>query len=620
MTTSPRLIRRHRRAMWTIAAAGAGLALSSAAGPAFAAGFVYREVKDLNPTGTGEQIANLAAFDGKLFFAGSDGLTGSELWVSDGTTAGTQLLVDFNPAGSGSPRSFTAMNGELYFVAQTAAEGAELWKTNGTAAGTTLVADIRPGASGSFPSYLTTLGNTLVFTAGDAVNGTELWLSDGTPAGTTLLKDIRPGATGSNASDLVTAGGKVYFRADNGSNGAELWATDGTPGGTAMVKDIRPGATASFPTYLIEHEGKAFFRADDGSVGVEPWISDGSAIGTTLVSDVRPAGSSAPTDPLSHGSKVFFAATSSTLGQEPFVYDSNTGITTLLKDINPNAGYSSPSSFRSANGTVYFKASDGTHGIELWKTDGTPEGTVMVKDIQPGPGSGNPGPYGVQSFAEFAGQFFFTADDGVNGLELWRTDGTDAGTLRVTRILPGAMYTEMTGLTVVGNSLYFTTRNSITGATGSSLWAVDDPVTCLQGHYDVQTRMYFVGDWCWNGQIVKDGPGTLTPELTGDVTFSPDAQLDITAGVVVLEGGDLTADVTNDALLDVVSGVNAVKQLDGAGDTTIAPGATLKARRLRQSTLTIGGSAPPMSLPEPASGLMLALGAAAVLRRRRGDH
>src|SRR5262249_60144077 len=72
--------------------------------------------------------------------------------------------------------------------------GRELWKSDGTAAGTVLVKDIRPGPDYGYPENLTGVGRTLFFTANDGVNGQELWKSDGTEAGTVLVKDINPGS------------------------------------------------------------------------------------------------------------------------------------------------------------------------------------------------------------------------------------------------------------------------------------------------------------------------------------------------------------------------------------------------------------------------------------------
>jgi len=71
---------------------------------------------------------------------------------------------------------------------------------------------------------------------------------------------------------------------------------------------------------------------------------------------------------------------------------------------------------------LFFAASDGVSGVELWKTDGTDAGTVCVKNINPGSGSG---PLGL---TVFNGALYFLASDGASGAELWKSDGTVAGT------------------------------------------------------------------------------------------------------------------------------------------------------------------------------------------------
>jgi ELWxxDGT repeat protein len=86
----------------------------------------------------------------------------------------------------------------------------------------------------------------------------------------------------------------------------------------------------------------------------------------------------------------------------------------LLKDINPGSAGGYPSNLTNVNGVLYFTANDGTHGTELWKSDGTAAGTAMVKDIYPGSGSGSP-----SNLTNVNGVLYFSANDGTHGTELW---------------------------------------------------------------------------------------------------------------------------------------------------------------------------------------------------------
>ncbi len=92
-------------------------------------------------------------FNNKIYFNGTDyAATGNELWVTDGTTAGTTLVKDIYPGGTNNssfPFLFNAVviNNKFYFIASTGANGNELWSSDGTSAGTQLLKDIKPGNS-----------------------------------------------------------------------------------------------------------------------------------------------------------------------------------------------------------------------------------------------------------------------------------------------------------------------------------------------------------------------------------------------------------------------------------------------------------------------------------------
>src|SRR5436190_5927159 len=100
----------------------------------------------------------------------------------------------------------------------------------------------------------------------------------------------------------------------------------------------------------------------------------------------------------------------------------------LLADTNTAPGGSSPAAFVEMGGVLYFVANDGVHGSELWRTDGTPAGTSIVRDVNPGP---NTGVSPSEAPVVFGGALYFAATDPSHGSELWRSDGTAAGTTMV---------------------------------------------------------------------------------------------------------------------------------------------------------------------------------------------
>ena len=270
-----------------------------------------------------------------------DGTTGNELWISDGTATGTQLLVDINPGispYSGLPAGayasdFTEFDGQLLFAANDGTTGRELWVSDGTAAGTQLLVDINPGSfdggypAGSFPFNFTEIDGQLFFTANDGTTGDELWVSDGTAAGTQLLLDIDLGSSGSYASNLTEFDGQLFFTADNGITGDELWVSDGTVSGTQRLVDITSiispyggYLSSSYASDLTVAGDLLFFTANDGFNGQELWVSDGSIAGTQLFQDINPgSGGSYPDDLTVVGNQLFFSASDGTSGTELWV-------------------------------------------------------------------------------------------------------------------------------------------------------------------------------------------------------------------------------------------------------------------------------------------------------------
>lgn len=264
---------------------------------------------------------------GKLFFAANEGpgpaFRGTELWMTDGTGPGTGLVKDIEAdgcMGGSSPRELTEVDGLLYFVANFSSPGCsdsdlgQLWKSDGTESGTQLISDLRPGnSSDPFIQNITELNGLAVFAATVSSEGVELFTSDGTNSGT-VLQVLDPGPTNGVFGPFTVFDGWAYFQGNDGTN-RELWRTDGT-GTTALFKDLDPTPSAqSQPDSITVANGALWLMPTVAGTSSEPWTSDGIPGGTNLAKDINPGtGNSFPTDFTGLGGRTFFLAsnTSST--------------------------------------------------------------------------------------------------------------------------------------------------------------------------------------------------------------------------------------------------------------------------------------------------------------------
>ena len=302
------------------------------------------------------------------------------------------------------------------------------------------------GAASTLPSYpngFFAAGDGAYFFAATASSAgtTTLWKTDGTPGGTTPLRGgflFEPKGY-DNPSPLAYVGGTFYFSAYDHEHGQELWASDGTSSGTRLVKDIAPGFLGEMPRSSAPNAnrvaglgGKLYFVAHDDSAHSSLWVTDGTAEGTQPFFDPHPDIAFAGVmPPLASGGMIYFMAFGA--------------------------------------GTV---AGPG----ELWRTDGTARGTIKLHEFRTDP----------QDNDSFADVWHSLGDDSVllsapashdsPGRELWRSDGTPEGTVLVADILPGPKSSQMSFLTLAGDSLYFSATRSSDPETGwpiYGLWKTD---------------------------------------------------------------------------------------------------------------------------------------------------
>gem|GEM_PF-6312299 len=495
----------------------------------------------------------------KLFFNANDGTHGAELWISDGTETGTQLLKDINPGSDGSDSwGFTEVGDKLFFRANDGTHGAELWVSDGTETGTQLLKDINPGSDDSFiyTDHFPVVGDKLFFRADDGNHGAELWVSDGTEAGTQLLKDISGGTSSGlgNSSyrfEFTVWGDKLFFRADDGTHGWELWVSDGTEAGTHLFKDINPGGSDSFPGNFAVVGDKLFFAASDSTHGWELWVSDGTEAGTQLVKDINlGSNGSSFEEPTVMGDKLFFTADDGTHGQELWMYvnEAPTAVSLDSNRVDENAATGTvignltttdPDSFDThtytllndaggrfavsgnqivvADGTLIDRETIDSHSIRVQTTD--PEGlsyeqnfTINVNNINEAP--------------EMGDQSFEIAEDA--------TDGTTVGTVTSSDVDGPTLTYSITA----GNDDGIFTINGITGE-----------ITVLDS-----TQLDFETTDSYNLTVeVTDTEHQTSATVTVSITDANDAP----------EIGDQSFEVAEDAIDGTSVGTVATSDADG---------------------------------------------------------
>jgi ELWxxDGT repeat protein len=419
-----------------------------------------------NPEFVAAKVYNLKVSNGKLLLAAGSSKTNTQgWWISDGTPEGTKRLMDhwldIDPY-------FTEFNNKTYFVAESADYYAELWVTDGTEAGTYLVKELKPAKTFNI-ILMTVLKNKMYFKGYDVEHGQELWVSDGTGSGTKLFKDIYPGVeNGVSYTYEKVYNNKMYFTARGEQSNEEIWVSDGTDAGTKLFKDFNPEGSSS-PYINSVFNGKLYFTTrtyKDNKQEVLLWVTDGTDAGT----QVALGGKFSNARIVEFNGKGFFLNNGGTEILKLWSTDGTAEGTTMVED-------SVGASISVFNDELYFsKISGGNkpyYDFALYKTKGKSGGGVLVKIISGGNSTDDP-----RDFVQANGKLYFLCNydnSGANYLnnDLWETDGTTANT-KLIAYSPGKLVdvNRLTGLTAYNNALYFADL-------GSNLYRIGSPNTAV---------------------------------------------------------------------------------------------------------------------------------------------
>ena len=484
-----------------------------------------------------------------LVFAADDGVHGRELWITQGGAATTQLLADVRPGAAagieyrqaypnayGSP---VVSGGKVYFAADDGAHGGELWVTDGTPAGTSLVADLAPGLASAYPSSFFAFGSDLLFGASGPGSLRTLWRTNGTAAGTVALGDAAHGTQQLSPTGYGLLGGVVYFAGWQAATGRELWRTDGTLEGTALAVEIQPGPQTGIVGYrgFTAAAGRLWFPGDDGAHGSEWWQSDGTGGGTFQVADLVPGpgwgvdGFSVPF-PREVDGHVLLAGFDSERAFALRAGEPGVVGAAVVHAAGDRAGsalfctlWNCPTQVTPVAGGVAFAAFDGPHGGETWRSDGTEAGTRLAADIAPGPNSSAFYWRSVHARASLGDDLLLVASDCV-------TQSCDDASVQLRRVDVAGNVTALTAepwsvapgdLTAWDGAGYLATEGGLWKSDGTAAGTALLDAAALGAHWftPASEALYFAAGALWRSDGSGGGTAALDPGFAYGVSARP---------------------------------------------------------------------------------------------------
>lgn len=441
--------------------------------------------------------SNLKVCNNKLFLSLNDEIHGKELWISDGTTEGTNMVVDIN---CNTYMSYSATNilGKVRdkILLLSGANDTSYWfSSDGTEQGTVSYKK----QYSRIPAYgisSTTYKDHIYY---QGLND-DLWITDGTTEGTTSNYLI------DNPKNFFGFKDKVFFVAETRNGGNELYSTTEDISSADLFKHIYLGKSSSNACYFTEYKDHMYFTASDGDHGREVWKSNGTPEGTNILKDIFTGTSGSNfdnyivfNDRLFFAGPVLYSSDGTTEGTTEYTdkdgntienpeyltvfnselyFSNDNGFQKIDKETNEvivlgnkliPITYSEKPSIVEGLGKLFFCSYSEWNKFQLWCSDGTPEGTKSLLDLN-GPDCLHPA-----NIIATSSKVYFTLYCEQTGRELWETDGTAANTKLTSDIYPGYECSNPNNFIFLKNDLLFLAEDKTKGKNLFILKGVGNP-------------------------------------------------------------------------------------------------------------------------------------------------
>jgi Hint domain len=387
--------------------------------------------------------------------------TGTPDSVIKPVVAGTAAALGFLPGygmarlGNGNVVFGATSNGSTSLLDLT--QGIQLWVTDGTAAGTTEIfsqGDPLFGAAGDTSAFtgFTAWNNVVLFEYNQgSANNDILYSTDGTVGNQTTTGTIQISSQAVDDASIgvgegASTGTKFVYSVRANPTLAGLWATNGSLGSASIIKAAVTGTNAVIgflPTYQMASlpNGKVVFGATSNRStnpnaifgGIQLWVTDGTAAGTVQIAPNTffDAAFGSASDPaglsnfITVGSKVFFIANDGMGALLLYSTDGTSG-GTQSTGVSPDANSLGPGQAAGTGSKLIFATSTG-----VYSSDGTSGGTSLILSNAAESNIEQGFVAGTQMATLPNGSVVFTATSYLSGpselnVELWVTNGVTA--------------------------------------------------------------------------------------------------------------------------------------------------------------------------------------------------